>query len=198
MSRTYKIVSAVLILAVVLGIAYYAHQRYHARRMGLLSQRIEHDGDAWKARFTARIAAPEQSVFDAIRDVGHGGHPGGVKGLRVLSDSGNQKTVEMELAGPAGQTIVTRLAFQYFPSEHRITYRTLGSGDFMTQAEYQLEPEGSSTLIRFHEVTTIREPMPVPDGLIKDVIRNVFLAQLKDLRHKLHIRSAESSDEGEP
>ncbi len=194
MSRTYRIVSLTLIVAVVVGGGYYAYNRLHPAHEGLLSEQIHHDGNAWKADFTARIAAPEPSVFNAIRDVEHG-HPEGVKGLRVLSDTGNQKTVEMELAGPAGQTLITRLAFQYFPAKNRITYRTLGNGNFITQAEYRLEPEGSSTLIRFHEVTTIRQALPVPDGVVKHLIRNVFLAQLDNLNARLHIRSAEASSE---
>src|SRR5579875_2379212 len=130
MSGTYRIVSLTLIVAIVAGGSYYAYNHLHRARQGLLSEQIHHDGNAWKADFTARIAAPEPSVFNAIRDVEHG-HSEGVKDLHVLSDTGVRKTVEMELAGPAGQTLITRLVFQYFPSENRITYRTLGNGDFI-------------------------------------------------------------------
>jgi carbon monoxide dehydrogenase subunit G len=194
MSRTYRLVSLAFIVTVGMGGAYLAYRSLHPARNGLLSEQINHEGNAWKADFTARIAAPEPSVFNAIRDVEHG-HSEGVKDLHVLSDTGVRKTVEMELAGPAGQTLITRLVFQYFPSENRITYRTLGNGDFITQAEYRLEPEGSSTLVRFHEVATVREALPVPDGVIKHLIRKVFLAQLDDLDHKLHIRSADTPSE---
>ncbi len=194
MSRIYRIVSVTLVLGIVAGGAYLAHSHLHRAREGLLSERIFHEGNAWKANFTARIASPEPSVFNAIRDVEHG-HSEGVKGLRVLSNTGDQKTVQMEFAGPAGQTLVVRLAFQYFPSENRITYRTLGNGNFITQAEYRLEPEGSATLIRFREVATVRETLPLPDGVIRHIIRGLFLAQLDNLKHRLHIRSAGASSE---
>lgn len=194
MSKTYKVVSALVIIAVLAIGGYYFYQLNRARKAGLIAETIDHKGDTWNADFTARIAAPEAQVFGAIRDV-EKAHSDQVKSVQVISQNGNEKTVEMQVAGPAGQTIITRLAFQYFPDQHRITYHSVGAGDFVTNAEYQLRGEGGSTLLKLHETTKVSQQLPVPDGVVKQVIRGIFLAQLEGLKKALNINTAESGEE---
>ncbi len=196
MKTTYRIVSALIVIAVVAFGGYYFYQQHRARKAGLVSESIEHEGDTWHADFTARLAAPEQQVFDAIRDV-EKAHSDEIKSVQVISQSGNEKTVEMQVAGPGGQTLTTRLAFQYFPEEHRITYHTVGGGDFVTQAEYTLDDEGENTLMKFHETTTVAQQLPVPDGVVKSVIRGIFLAQLEGLKKSLNITTVETDDDSD-
>ena len=194
MNRTYKIVSALVVIAVIAVGGYYFYQQHRARKAGLLTENIEHHGDTWNADFIARIGAPEAQVFDAIRNV-EKAHSDEIKSVQVISQNGNQKTVEMQVAGPAGQTITTRLAFQYFPAENRIVYHTVDGGDFDTQAEYKLDDEGASTLMKFHETTKVAQQLPVPDGVVKQVIRGIFLAQLEGLKKALNINTAESDED---
>ncbi len=102
----------------------------------MLTENITHDGDAWTADFTARIGAPEQRVFDTIKDVEHAKSEQ-VKSVQVISQTDNAKTVEMlEIAGPrADRTSRPRLAFEYFPADNRIAYHTVGDGPFATSAD---------------------------------------------------------------
>jgi hypothetical protein len=198
MSKTYKIVSALLIIAVLVVGGYVFYQRHRAQKAGLLAETIVHQGDAWNADFTARIGAPQQQVFDTIKDVERA-KSDQVKSVRVISQTDTEKTVEMQIAGPAGQTITTRLAFQYFPADHRITYHTVDSGDFITNAEYNLDDEGATTLMKFHETTKVSQQLPVPDGVVKQVIRGIFLAQLEGLQKALHVSTADNDvDTDEP
>jgi carbon monoxide dehydrogenase subunit G len=198
MSKTYRIVSTLVILVIVVVGGYYLYQQHRARKAGMLTENITHDGEAWTADFTARIAAPEQRVFDTIKDVEHAKSEQ-VKSVQVISQTANAKTVEMQIAGPGGQDITTRLAFEYFPADNRIVYHTVGDGPFATTAQYDLQDEGATTLMKFHESTKVSQSLPVPDGVIKQVIRGVFLAQLEGLRKALNLTEVDTGqDTDEP
>ncbi|HXN84489.1 MAG TPA: hypothetical protein VN867_00390 [Candidatus Binataceae bacterium] len=196
MSKTYKIVSALVVITLVVVGGYLYYQQHRAQKAGLLAENIVHQGDAWTADFTARIGAPQQQVFDTIKDVERA-KSDQVKSIKIISQTDTEKTVEMQIAGPAGQTITTRLAFQYFPVEHRIAYHTVDSGPFATNAEYDLDDEGATTLMKFHETTKVSQQLPVPDGVVKQVIRGIFLAQLEGLQKALHLSTADNDTDGD-
>jgi hypothetical protein len=192
MKSLVKIVAAAVVLAIVVLVGWRYYQLHRARQAGLLTEDITHDGDVWKADFTARIPAPEQTVFDAIRNV-ENTHSDQVKAVRVVSQSGNKKTVDMDIAGPGGQLITTELAFEYLPDEKKIVYHTVNNPLLDTEAVYQLGDEGASTFIDYHQNTHMLQPIPVPDGVIKQVIRGIFVAQLETLKHTLNITTADQA-----
>jgi len=194
MSKTYKIVSSLFIIAVVGIGGYYLYQQHRVRKAGLMSENIVHQGDAWTADFTARIGAPEPQVFDAIKNFDKG-HYDEIKSMRVISQSDNEKTIEMEIAAVPGQATTSRVTFQYFPDQHRITYHTLDSGPFATSAEYNLTDEGASTLIKFHDSTSVPQQLPVPDAIVKRFIRAYFVSQLQGLQKTLNVASADSGED---
>jgi len=193
MKTVLKILAGAIVLAVVAIVGWRYYQMHRARQAGLLTENIGHDGDVWKADFTARIAAPEQTVFDAIRNI-ENTHNERVKAVRIVSQSGNKKTVDMDIAGPGGQTITTELEFEYLPGEKKIVYHTVNNPMLDTQAVYQLGDEGASTFIDYHETTHMLQSLPVPDGVIKQVIRGIFVAQLETLKRTLNIRTANQAD----
>src|SRR5260370_16857982 len=135
MAKALKILAGLVVVLVVVyaGIRFYQSRR--ALKAGLLTENITHDGDVWKANFTARIPAPEQTVFDAIRNI-ENTHSDQVKAVRVVSASGNKKIVDMDIAGPAGQTITTELKFEYLPDEKKIVYHTLNNPPLATHPPY--------------------------------------------------------------
>jgi len=190
-----KLVRILVSLVVVVAVVYAGFRFYQSRRAlkaGLLTESITHEGDLWKANFTARIPAPEQTVFDAIRNI-ENTHSDQVKAVRVVSQSGNKKIVDMDIAGPGGQPITTQLEFEYLPDEKKIVYHTLNNPLLDTHAEYQLGDEGSSTMITYHETTHLLQSVPVPDGVIKQVIRGIFISQLETLKRTLNIKTADTS-----
>ncbi len=196
---THRIVSALVIVAVIGAVAWYYYQQHRLRRAGIMSEEILRNGTDWKADFVARIPAPEPQVFGAIEHVEQS-HSDNVKSMRVLEQQGNAKTVEMVLAGPAGRTITTQLAFEYFPDQGRITYRTLGNPLLETRAEYKLESDGTDTIVNCHQNTRMLQSLPVPDAAVKQVISSLFVAQMADLRSSLHISAADddAGDDDEP
>jgi hypothetical protein len=193
MKTVVKVLAGVIVLAVVAIVGWHYYQLRRARQAGLLTENITHDGDIWKADFTARIPAPEQTVFDAIKNV-ESTHSDQVKSVRIVSQSGNKKTVDMDIDGPGGQVITTELAFEYMPAEKKIVYNTVNNPMFDTQAVYQLSDEGASTFIDYHQNTHMLQSLPVPDGVIKQVIRGIFVAQLETLKRQLHIKTANETD----
>ncbi len=196
MSRTLKIVIAI---AAVLVLAYAGWRIREARRAavsGLLTEHIVHDGDTWTADFTARIPAPERAVFDAVRNI-EKSHSDQVRSVHVVSQQGDTKTVDMEFEYPGGQHVTMRLAFQYLPAEHRITYRSVDNPMMTTAADYRFTDEGASTLIILHQMSRFG-PLPIPDGVMRQVIRGTFIAQLEGLRRALNLKApAEAEDAGE-
>jgi carbon monoxide dehydrogenase subunit G len=196
-SPVHRAVSALTIAAVVAAGAWYIYQKHLARPPGIVSEEISHQDDLWKADFTARIPAPQKEVFDAIEHI-ENARSGSIRSVRVLEQHGNSKTVEMEVAGPGGQSITMRLAFQYFPAEGRIVYRTLGNPVLDTTAEYKLAGDGADTTIEYRQATRMLQSFPVPDAVVKQVIRSLFDSQLASLRESLHVSEAEEADADEP
>jgi hypothetical protein len=196
MKTVLKIVAGVIVLAVVAIVGWRYYQIHRARQAGLLTENIGHDGDVWKADFTARIPAPEETVFDAIRDI-EKTHNDQVKAVRIVSQSGNKKSVDMDIAGPGGQTITTELEFEYLPDQKKIVYHTVNNPLLDTQAVYQLGDEGASTFIDYHETTHLLQSLPVPDGVIKQVIRGIFVAQLETLKRTLNIKTDDEASSGD-
>src|SRR6266436_9749435 len=193
MAKLVRILVALVVVVVVIyaGIRFYQSRR--ALKAGLLTENITHEGDLWHADFTARIPAPEQTVFDAIRNI-ENTHSDQVKAVRVVSQSGNKKTVDMDIAGPGGQPITTELEFEYLPDEKKIISNTVNNPMFDTQSVYQLSDEGAGTFIDYHQNTHMLQSLPVPDGVIKQVIRGIFVAQLETLKKQLNIKTADESD----
>ena len=193
MAKVVRILVAFVVVVVVVYVGIRRYQSHRALKAGLLTEKITHEGDLWHADFTARIPAPEQTVFDAIRNI-ENTHSDQIKAVRVVSQTGNKKIVEVDTAGLGGQTITTELEFEYLPDEKKIVYNTVNNPMLETQAVYQLGDEGASTFIDYHQTTQMLQSIPVPDGVIKQVIRGIFVAQLETLKRQLNIKTADQTD----
>ena len=194
MSKTYKIVAALLVIFIVGYGGWRLYQSRRAAKAGLLSEKITRTGDEWTADFTAIIPAPESAVFNAVRDV-EKAQSDQIQNVKVISQTDKSKTVELEMKGPGDQTIKTQMAFEYDPAGHRISYHTLDNPAFVMHADYRFEDQGGSTLITYHQTTTLAQQLPVPESVIKDVIRSVFVAQLEGLKRTLNLASAEEPED---
>ena len=194
MSKTYKVIAALVVIFIVGYGGWRLYQSRRATKAGLLSENITHNGNDWTADFTAIIPAPERAVFNAVRDV-EKAQSDQIQNVKVISQTDNSKTVELELKGLGDQTIKTQMAFYYDPAGHRISYRTLDNPAFVMHADYKFEERGGSTLITYHQTTTLSQQLPVPESVIRDVIRSVFIAQLEGLKRTLNLTSAEEPED---
>lgn len=194
MSKTYKIIAVVVVIFIVGYGGWRLYQSRRATKAGLLSENITHTGNDWTADFTAIVPAPETAVFNAVRDV-EKAKSDQIQNVKVISQTDNSKTVELEMKGPGDQTIKTQMAFDYDPAGHRISYHTLDNPAFDMHADYKFEDQGGSTLITYHQTTTLAQQLPVPESVIKDVIRSVFIAQLEGLKRTLNLASTEEAED---
>jgi len=194
MSKTYKIIAALVVIFIVGYGGWRLYQSRRATKAGLLSENISHTGNDWTADFTAIIPAPETAVFNAVRDV-EKAKSDQIQNVKVISQTDNSKTVELEMKGPGDQTIKTQMAFDYDPAGHRISYHTLDNPALVMHADYKFEDQGGSTLITYHQKTTLAQQLPVPESVIKDVIRSVFIAQLEALKRTLNLASTEEPED---
>lgn len=196
MSKTYKVIVALIVIAVVGYGGWRVYQWRRATKAGLLSENIVHNGNDWTADFTAMIPAPEESVYDAVRDI-EKTHSDQIRNVTVISQNGNSKTVELEMNGPGGQPIKMQMVFAYNPAAHRISYHTVDNPAMQTDAVYNFEDQGSSTLITCHQKTTMTQQLPVPDSVVKDVIRGIFVSQLESLKRALNITTPDEAEEND-
>jgi hypothetical protein len=196
MKTTYRIVATLAVVAVIAFAAWLIYGSHRERAAGILTERIVHSGDQWTANFTARIPAPERAVYQAIENP-QDSHSDQVSDVKVLEQSADSKTVEMTIDGPGGQPIVMRLRFKFDQLGERISYDTLDNPMQQTHGEYRLAGEGESTLISYHQTTKMLQEIPLPDGVIKEGIRAIFVAQLEGLEHALHVSTAGQSEEDE-
>ena len=194
MSKTYKIIAALVVIFIVGYGGWRLYQSRRATKAGLLSENISHTGNDWTADFTAIIPAPETAVFNAVRDV-EKAKSDQIQNVKVISQTDNSKTVELEMKGPGDQTIKTQMAFDYDPAGHRISYHTLDNPALVMHADYKFEGQGGSTLITYHQKTTLAQQLPVPESVIKDAIRSVFIAQLEALKRTLNLASTEEPED---
>src|SRR5260370_27487064 len=148
---------------IAFSVRYYLHQQ-RAKKAGIISESIVRDGNTWKVDFVARIPAPEKDVFSAIEHVEDSPkYSSSVSQVKVLSQEGNKKTVEMDISGPGGQQLPNQLEFQYFPNEGKITSTTVNNPLFSNNAEYDLKDEGATTEIDYHQNTKMQMHIPAPD-----------------------------------
>src|SRR5260370_9159363 len=198
MKRVLQIVGGLLVVAMIaFSVRYYLHQQ-RAKKAGIVSETIVHEGDTWKVDFVARIPAPEKDVFSAIEHVEDSPkYSSNVSQVKVLSQDGNKKTVEMDIKGPGGQALPNQLEFQYFPNDGKITYSTVNNPLFTTNAEYDLKDEEATTEIVYHQNTTMQMQIPAPDALVKDFMRGIFVTTLEGIKKRLNITSPDADSEGE-
>ncbi len=199
MKRALIVIGAIVGLAVVvIGVRYYL-QTQRAKKAGILSESIVKQGDTWKVDFTARIPAAEKDVFGAIENVEDAPkYSSGIKDVKVLSKEDNKKTVEMQLEGGfGGQQPPLDMQFEYHPDQGKITSSTINNPFQQTTSEYDLKDEGGSTLIDYHQSTKIMVQLPVPEAVVKQFMRNLFIAQLEGIKTRLHVTTPEADEEEE-
>jgi hypothetical protein len=199
MKRALQIIGGLVVVAMIAFSVRYYLQQQRAKKAGIISESIVHEGDTWKVDFVARIPAPEKDVFTALEDVEDSPkYSSQIAQVKVLSHDGNKKTVEMDIRGPGGQPLPNQLEFQYFPDQGKITSTTVNNPMFANTAEYDLKDEGSATEIVYHQNTKMQMQIPAPDALVRQFMRGIFVAQLEGIKKRLNITTPDTTDsEGE-
>jgi hypothetical protein len=189
----YKLIALLAVVVGVGAVAYYLRSNRCGQKPGIISEDINGSGDNWSADFRARVSAPEQEVFRALGKV-ENAKSDQILDIKVLSDLGSTKLVEVDFAGPTGSSVPTQFRFEFFSSQDRFTYKSLDSQVFQIDGDCRLQPECAATLIECRQATQLLQPRPLVDGIIKENIRQIFVAQLDSLRSALHVQIPDQTD----
>lgn len=193
-TKTYKSVALLTVVAIVAVVGYHLYGARCGQTPGIISEDIKGSGDTWDADFKARVSALEQDVFRAMENV-EDAKSDQILNIKVLSSQGNTKTVEVDFAGPTGASVPTEFAFQYFAGQKRITYKSLNSQVLQSDGECRLQAQCAATLIECRQSTKLLQQRPLTDGVIKENMRQIFVAQLDGLRRDLHIQIPDQAEE---
>lgn len=190
----YKSIALLTVVAIVAVIGYHLYGARCGQKPGIISEDIKGSGDNWDADFKARVSALEKDVFRAMEHV-ENAKSDQILNVKVLSSQGNTKTVEVDFAGPTGASVPTKFAFQYFAGQNRITYKSLDSQVFQSDGDCRLQVECAATLIECRQLTKLLQQRPLTDGVIKENLRQLFVAQLDGLHRALHVQIPDRTDE---
>ena len=190
----YKSIALLTVVAIVAVIGYHLYGARCGQKPGIISEDIKGSGDNWDADFKARVSALEKDVFRAMENV-ENAKSDQILNVKVLSSQGNTKTVEVDFAGPTGASVPTKFAFQYFAGQNRITYKSLDSQVFQSDGDCRLQVECAATLIECRQLTKLLQQRPLTDGVIKENLRQLFVAQLDGLHRALHVQIPDRTDE---
>lgn len=192
-----KVYNLIALLTVVVGaavVAYHFRGSRCGQKPGIISEDIKGSGENWDADLKARVSAPEKDVFRALGNV-ENAKSDQILNIKVLSNQGSTKIVEVDFAGPTGSSVPTQFRFQYFTSQDRFTYRSLDSQVFQIDGDCRLQPECAATVIECRQATQLLQQRPLVDGVIKENIRQIFVAQLDGLQGALHVQIPDQTDE---
>jgi hypothetical protein len=192
-----KVYISVALLAVVAGaaaVAYHFRGDRCGQKPGIISEDIKRNGDDWDADFKARVLAPEKDVFLVLGKI-ENAKSDQILNVKVLSSQGNSKTVEVDFAGPTGASVPTQFAFQYFPDQNRMTYKSLDSQFFQSEGDCHLQAECAATLIDCRQSTKLLQDRPLTDGVIKENMRQLFVAELDNLHRALHVQIPDQTEQ---
>ncbi len=190
----YKSIALLTVVAIVAVVGYHLYGARCGQKAGIISEDIKGSGDNWDADFKARVSALEKDVFRAMENV-ENAKSDQILNVKVLSSQGNTKTVEVDFAGPTGASVPTKFAFQYFAGQNRMTYKSLDSQVFQSDGDCRLQAECAATLIECRQLTKLLQQRPLTDGVIKENLRQMFVAQLDGLHRALHVQIPDRTDE---
>jgi hypothetical protein len=194
-----KVYNSIALLTVVVGVAvvvYHFRGNRCGQKPGIISEDIKGSGGNWDADFKARVSAPVKDVFRAMQKV-ENAKSDQILNIKVISNQGNTKMVEVDFAGPTGSSVPTQFTFQYFTRQDRFTYKSLDSQVFQIDGDCRLQPECAATTIECRQATKLLQQRPLVDGVIKENIRQIFVAQLDGLRSALHVQIPDKPDEND-
>jgi hypothetical protein len=181
-----------IILVIVLAIAGYFGWTYYTIQQAatgpareIVSESLSKSGDTWHVSFMSKFDAPVDKVYEAFT------HPERVKEFsdsviksELVTEEGNTKTVDvvgrLEILPPGFKVQDLRTEWQFFPSEHRMTSKSIDFklADIVAEYKFEPTPDGKGTLLKLTQTNKDKGAMPV-ESLQKGAIREAYLLQIR-------------------
>src|SRR3989454_11808417 len=187
-----------VVAVVVLAIVAWAFVKYRAIQQAatgpakeIVSESMEKTGDTWHVKFTSKIDAPLDKVFDAFQHPERAAEfaPENVMKAEIKEDKGDTKVVEvigtLDILPPGFkvQDLVTE--YTVYPADHRITSRTIDFklADIDSDYRFASTPDGK-TLLTFTQSSKQKQQALV-EALQKGAIRETYITQVRAVNRAL-------------
>jgi len=152
----------------------------------IVSEKIEREGDTWHASFVSKLDATPDETWDAFNQPERTSEilPDNFKQSKIVSAEGNKKVIDfiavLEILPPGFKVQNPRIEITYFPSEKRMTTKTIDFQLADITSEYRLEPAdgGKSTIVRL-EQTNKPKTASIVESLQKGAIRESYINQIR-------------------
>jgi len=152
----------------------------------IVSEKIEREGDTWHASFVSKLDATPEETWEAFNQPERTSEilPDNFKQSKIVSAEGNKKVIDfiavLEILPPGFKVQNPRIEITYFPSEKRMTTKTIDFQLADITSEYRLEPAdgGKSTIVRL-EQTNKPKTASIVESLQKGAIRESYINQIR-------------------
>jgi len=179
------------VAAVAVAVSYYrlrsAAMQWEGPASEILTERLDKNADFMEAEFTTRIDAPVETVFRAFSQPERTQEfSDSVHLSRLVSSQDNRKVVEFQ-AKVLGRPQNFTLEFSFFPSENRVTFKTVENPLADMQGEYRFisSPDGKKTLLTYQATSRDKVNLPIPLSMQKSAAREAFVSMVRALKKGL-------------
>jgi hypothetical protein len=187
-----------IIAVVVLGVAGFAAyevvsiRREAAKWAGpmkeIVEEKVTHDNSVTHTRFVSLVNGPIAAVQKAIWDVENSQNTvENIKMSKLLESKDNTKLVEINLESLNLPLQNFTMLWTLYPSEHRITFKTVKSQAQDIEGEYKLEasPDGTRTQITYTSVAKDKIAVPFPQSVLESANRETYVNTIRGIEKTL-------------
>jgi hypothetical protein len=158
----------------------------------IATESIEKVGDTWNIKFTSRIDAPVDKVYEAMSQPERMREylPEAVVKSELVKQEGDAKTVDLvfklDILPPGFKVQNIRNDVKLFPGEKRMTQRSVDFKLADIASEYALAPapDGKGTILTFTQTSKDKGGLPV-ESLQKGALRETYIMQVRAMNKAL-------------
>ena len=183
---------------VVAVVAYFAWTTYQIRQAAtgpakeIVSESMAKSGDVWHVSFVSKFDAPVDKVYEIFShpERSHELAPDNVLKSEVVSEDGNTKTIDLigklDILPPGFKVQNVRTEYTLYPTEHRITTKTVNFklADINSEYKFEATPDGKGTLLRFNQTSKDKGGIPV-ESVQKGALRETYVTQVRAVNRAL-------------
>lgn len=165
-----------------------AAARWSGPMKEIVSEKITHDEGVTHVRFVSLIGAPIDAVQSALWDVQNSQNTvENIKTSKLLQSKGNTKLMDMTIQALTLPPLNYEMEFTLYPTEHRITFKTVKSQAQDIQGEYQLQASPDGTKTRLVYISTLHDKiaMPFPQSVLDSANRETYVNTVRGVEKSI-------------
>ena len=193
-----RAIVGIVVALVVAVVAYFAWTTYQIRQAAtgpakeIVSESMAKSGDVWHVSFVSKFDAPVDKVYEIFShpERSHDLAPDNVLKSEVVSEDGNTKTIDLigklDILPPGFKVQNVRTEYTLYPTEHRITTKTVNFklADINSEYKFEATPDGKGTLLRFNQTSKDKGGIPV-ESVQKGALRETYVTQVRAVNRAL-------------